>query len=312
MKKRALLSVLPTLTIIATCLPQSGEAATTAYQALSGSHPNLTNRWSFDGANNAARLADQVGSAHLAEQTYGSGTAGDLAYGVGGWDGSSSAASTFRLNPGADNGGGAYFRAAGAGSQITLGNTFSFEAIVQADHATLSGGNFDLSYIIGARNGNDRAYFLTQGGPLPSTGIQFASTMGNGHNAGNTNTILGTLTAGNWYYIAGSYTANPGTNVTWVNHVADLTGGATTLTSTGFTNAGGTYPIGVPLDFGIGGRWDGQEAFDGQLDEIAFYNSALGVGEFQAHLDALLAPIPEPSQAILLLLGAVSILRRRR
>jgi len=251
-----------------------------------------------------------VGGANLSEQSYGPTGVGALGYNSGGWDGTSTAASTYRLDPGNDAEDGAYFRATGA-SQITLGNNFSFEAIVQADHATLSGGSFNLSYIISSRPASDRGYFLTQGGPIPSTGVQFASTMGNGHNASNTNTIVPTITVGNWYYLAGSHVANPGVDVTWTNYYADLTAGDMALTTAGpFTNSGGTYGLATAMDFGIGGRWDGQEAFDGQLDEVSFYNTNLGAAAFQANLDALL--IPEPSRFALLGLGLTSFLLRRR
>jgi len=308
MRARFFLGVLPvTIGLIGT----SAQATTTLYQTLTQGNGNLTHQWSFDGSDIGTAGADQQGSANLTEQLYGTGASSDLVFGVTGWDGTSSAVSTHRVNPGGDGQGGAYLRATGA-NQITWGNSFSFEAIVQADQATLGGGSFNLSYILSSRVGNDRGYFLTQGGPIPSTGVQWASTMGNGHNAGNTNTVHSTITAGNWYYIAGSYVVGAG-NVTWTNYVADLTAGDISLASTGsFTNSGGTYPVGTALDVGIGGRWDGTEAFDGQIDEISVYNAALTQGDFQGHLDALLAPVPEPTQAILILFGALAVLRRRR
>ncbi len=84
--------------------------------------------------------------------------------------------------------------------------------------------------VLSTRVENDRGYFLTQGGPIPSTGTKFASSIGNGHSDPNTNTILSSFNVGNWYYISGSYSIGAG-NVTWTNYVADLTAGETGLSN---------------------------------------------------------------------------------
>ena len=231
-----------------------------------------------------------------------------------GYDGTSKA---FRSNrsAGSDAAGGGYLKAEGANLITALGSTFSFEIIIKADQASITGGASNLGYILSNRSADNasRGYFLTQGqAPLPATANPFSSTIGNGYNAANTNIITGSpLTVGDWYYVAGSYTANGTTNVTWTNYYANLTAGGPLVTSGPFTNSAGTYPMGAAREFGIGGRYDGQEAFPGFIDEVNLYSTALSSSDFQAHLTQL-AVVPEPSTVALLSLGLLSLARRRR
>lgn len=238
-------------------------------------------QYTFDGADDPERMQDKKGAAHLAVRIFGAGVLEDLETGVPGFDESSVAVKTHR-GPGTDNAEGAYLRT----ESITFGQTVSFEVLFQASDAEISGGQFNLAYILSTRVENDRGYFLTQGGPLPSTGVQFASSIGNGHNASNTNTVSPDFVVGDWYYVSGSYTIGVG-NVTWTNWIANLTAGDTVLTEVGpFTNSGGTYPI-VSTPLGIGGRWDAQEAFSGVIDELTFYDAALEGADFQDHLNLI-------------------------
>ena len=226
-------------------------------------------------------MNDGKGTAHLAPRLFGTGTREQLKLGVSGFDESSAAAQTHR-GPGTDNAEGAYLHT----PSVTLGDAMSYEILFSPVDSEISGGTWNLGYIISARVGGDRGYFLTQGGPLPSNGTKIKSTIGNSHSDPNTNTVLESFTAGNWYYVAGSYTVGQG-NVTWTNYVADLTAGETTLTVLGpFTNAGGTYPL-VSSELGIGGRWDRQESFSGLIDEVTFYDEALPGSIFQRHLALL-------------------------
>ena len=261
-----------------TGLSAFSHAAVSDWQEAAASQPNLLHHYSFDGESDQERTRDRKGMAHLAPRLFGSGTTDQLQLGVAGFDASSEAVRTHR-GPGSDNAEGAYLRT----DSVAFGRAVSFEVLFSPAEEEISGGQFNLGYILSTRVGNDRGYFLTQGGPLPSSGTKIESTMGNSHSDPNTNTVLEGFTVGNWYYVAGSYTAGAG-NVTWTNYVADLTAGESGLTVIGpFTNSGGSYPQGAaPL--GIGGRWDGQESFAGFIDEVAFYNEALPASIFQKHL----------------------------
>jgi len=270
-------------------IPRGAEATTEDLQNTAQAHPNLIHQWSFDGADVSTAGVDLKGSAHLVERSYGASE--PLGYDVSGFDGTSNAFSTSR-GPGSDHAIGRFLWAGGANQLPALGNTFSFEIIVQPAQDAITGGSFNLGYILASRVGDDRGYFLVQGdGNLPSPTHPFSSTLGNGYNVPNTNIIGGSpLTVGDWYYVAGSYTADPGVSVTWTNYYANLTAGGPLVTAGPFTNAGGTYPIGTAIDFGIGGRWDNGEAFPGSIDEVNLYNAALDAATFQAHLIQLRGP----------------------
>ena len=75
----------------------------------------------------------------------------------------------------------------------------------------------------------------------------------------------------------------------------------------------GIYPSSAPLAIGTG-TWTGQnpfETFEGAIDEVALYSSALDTTTLQGHLDQLL--IPEPGTVTLLSpLVLLGLLRRRR
>ena len=263
-------------------LSSSAYATVSDWQAAARSLPDLLHQYSFDGITNEERTSDFKGNADLALRVFGSGTSDQLQLGVTGFDSSSDAVQTHR-GPGTDNAEGAYLRA----ESITLGDSTSFEILFSPLAPEITGGQWNLGYIISTRSGNDRGYFLTQGGPLPSTGRRIESTIGNSHSDSNTTTVLESFIPGHWYYVAGSYTRGRN-NVTWTNYVADLTLGQRNLTTVGpFTNSGGSYPL-ISTPLGIGGRWDAQESFSGLIDEVNFYNQALSSAVFQRHLSILL------------------------
>lgn len=255
-----------------------------ALQQAAADHPDLIHQYSFDGADESSQLEDSTGTNPLSPRPAGQGTPADLTFGVAGFDESSTAIQIFR-GPGADleNGTGLH-----AGN-VNLGDSVSFELILKPDQDEITGGIWNLGYVLSTRVGNDRGYFLVQGdAPLPSDGAQLSSTLGNGYSQPNQNLVLDQVEPGNWYYVAGSYRVNPDTNnVTFTNYIANLTAGDTELQVVGpFTNSGGTYPRGsVPL--GIGGRWDAGENFPGALDEVTLYNAELPQETFQAHLNLL-------------------------
>ena len=106
----------------------------------------------------------------------------------------------------------------------------SYEVLFQADSDEISGGNFNLGYILTTRIGNDRGYFLVQGNaPLPSTGQQLSSTIGDGFAVRNQNLILETIEADHWYFVSGSYVINDNNTTNFTNYIADLSAGETIL-----------------------------------------------------------------------------------
>ena len=264
--------------------PSTSNASVIDFQNLVQADLDLSHQFTFDGQNDQERLEDKVGDANLTPRPFGSGAANDIEYGKIGYDETSNAISTSR-GPGNDF-------AQGAGlhnASVSLNEQLSFEIIFQPNSDEITGGNFNLGYILNTRVNNDRGYFLVQGNaPLPSTGQQLSSTIGDGFAERNQNLILSQIEIGHWYFVAGSYSINQDTNTTtFTNYIADLTAGDTILKKIGpFSNNGGPYPTGVsPL--GIGGRWDAGESFPGQIDEVNLYNVAKDGSDFQQHLDAI-------------------------
>ena len=290
---------------------QGATASTLDFRAAAQATPGLIHQWGFDGADVLTAGLDLEGTTNLAQLIYGTGA--PIAYNQLGYDGTSNAFRTNR-SAGNDSAGGGYLKATPANPVSALGSTFSFEIILKPDQASITGGSFNIGYILSNRSAdaNSRGYFLVQGlPPLPAATHPLASILGNGASPANSNNITGSpLTVGDWYYVAGSYTANGAVNVTWTNYYANLTAGGPLVTSGPFTNSGGTYPIGAAREFGIGGRYDGQEAFPGFIDEVNLYSTALSGADFQANLDQLV--VPEPSTVALLSLGLLSLARRRR
>ena len=272
-------------------IPMNSHATTADLQEVSQLNPNLIHQWSFDGADNEARQQDASGTAHLDEVAGGTATVANIGYGVAGFDGTSDAVTTFRQIPGSDSDGGAAFHS----DAVTLGPAFSFEVVFQPTEAEITGGIFNLGYILATRVGGDRGYFLLQGSAEQDGGGAFgqdandlASIVGSSFNVANEQTLAETIQAGHWYFAAGSYTTD-GENTTFTIHLADLTANDTTLTTAGLKTVSGTYPTeSTPL--GIGARWDGSgEAFPGQIDEVNLYSAVLDENTFQMHLDQLLA-----------------------
>ena len=254
------------------------------FQNLVQTDLDLSHQFTFDGQNDQERLEDKVGEANLTTRPFGSGTANDIEYAKEGYDETSNAISTSR-GPGNDF-------AQGAGlhnASVSLSDQISFEVIFQPNSDEISGGAFNLGYILNTRVNNDRGYFLVQGNaPLPSTGQQLSSTIGDGYAERNQNLILNQIEIGHWYFVTGSYVINRDTNITtFTNYIADLTNGDTILRKVGpFSNNGGPYPTGgSPL--GIGGRWDAGESFPGQIDEVNLYDAEKEEVNFQQHLDSI-------------------------
>jgi hypothetical protein len=286
-------------------------ATVIGYQTAVQSDSGLTHRWSFDGADDAARLADGKGSAGLTQYNYGT-SAPSVGLGVGGFDSSSAAAETKRTGPD-DTGAGAGFRSAA----ITMGNTVTTEAIFKPT-STLEGPDH-VGYIVANYDTDTRGYFLVQRNAdgTPSTN-NLNNVIGNSF-YDNMQTVKSPLTENHWYFYAGSY-AYDGSSITTINAwLADLTAGATSMTQVlNGVSVGGSFATGeVPLGIGIPGDTSSTDhAFPGLIDEVAVYGTALGGAAVQSHLDAILAPVPEPSTVASLITGLAALLayawRKRR
>ena len=147
------------------CCPFTSNGSVIDFQNLVQTDPDLSHQFTFDGQNDQNRLEDKVGDADLIPRPFGSGTASDIEYAKEGNDETSDSISTSR-GPGNDF-------AQGAGlhnASVNLIDQMSFEIIFQPDSDEISGGNFNLGYILNTRVNNDRGYFLVKdNAPLPST-----------------------------------------------------------------------------------------------------------------------------------------------
>lgn len=100
---------------------------------------------------------------------------------------------------------------------------------------------------------------------------------------------------GNWHHVA----------VTWSNGTVTsyVDGNAVTLNS-----AATTFTDEASALFRIGGNTDGSDLFNGRIDELKIFNTALDVT--QLRLEAV--AVPEPSAFVLGGLGLLALFRRRR
>jgi len=283
--------VLSLATLVLLSTGRQVHADVITFQDIAQDHPALAHQYTFDGLEPFERLQDNWGTAHLLEQAAGSATVSNIIYGAPGFDESSQAATTYRPPPGGvEFSDGANFRI----PSVTLGDEFSFEVVFRPSQATISGGAFNLGYILANRVGCDRGYFLFQGsaeldqfGAFGTDGNDLASVIGSSFNVNSENTLLENLQAGNWYYAAGSYLWENGTT-TFINCVADLTENQEKLTIVGPITVPGSYGR-TAVGMSIGGRFDGPgEGFPGDIDEVNIYSEWLDEGEFEDHLLVLL------------------------
>lgn len=134
-------------------------------------------------------------------------------------------------------------------------------------------------------------------------------------NHGQTPTGSGVSTRGDtqlapneWHFVAGTWEAGTGTYNLYVNGELDGTG--TQFTPGGVpkvinTNSNTPLRIGAQAGTGSFGRY-----FDGWIDEVAVFNTALTGEELMGLYRT--ATIPEPSTALLAAMGLLWLLARRR
>jgi hypothetical protein len=287
-------------------------ATVVEFQTVVQRDARLTHRWGFDGANNAARLADSKGSAALVQVSYGA-TPPNVGLGIAGFDKTSMCVETKRTggyyNPGAGQyGAGA---ALSTSSVIALGDAMTVEVLFKPTAATLDGPDH-CGYIVAnygwAGEWSDvdpalrRGYFLLQRDPDGTPASNgFNVTVGNSF-LGDMHTVKSPLAPNHWYFYAGTFVKD-GTSSTTINAwIADLTVGENHMSKVLDNEwAGGPF-LDAVLGIGVAGNSNDQ-AFPGLIDEVAIYNAALGDATIQSHLGAILAP--EPSAVTLLLAGAM-------
>jgi hypothetical protein len=136
-------------------------------------------------------------------------------------------------------------------------------------------------------------------------------------------TTVGTVSAGNWYYLGLSYNLNGiVTSVNGVNWYFGQAGGSTL--TTGFKQHGGsgnisaTSTLGDGLTFVLGNKQGvvtvGSSlaaAFpNGEVDELATWNTALAPSAFTSQYNTLV--VPEPSTCAMFGIGGLMLLWARR
>lgn len=120
--------------------------------------------------------------------------------------------------------------------------------------------------------------------------------------------------ASHWYYAALASTYDDGSDTFTLNAYArDLTAeGPLVQVLTNAVNAAGDGGLGSTfLRFGKNAA-SGNNDFNGTLDAVAYYDSILSLADAQSHSNVALAFVPEPSTFLLLGMGMLVLLRRRR
>jgi hypothetical protein len=143
---------------------------------------------------------------------------------------------------------------------------------------------------------------------LMTTGNKVLVAVGNGvGQSGMTST--GTLTAGQWSFVVGTFDVTSNAYKIYINGSADSASGGQTGTAgiTSVLNSSPNAAIGVQ-ELSPGGRW-----FEGNIDEVAIFNRALTASEVTSLYNAAIA-VPEPGTFAMLLFGGIALwaVRRKR
>ncbi len=247
--------------------------------------PDLIHHYTFEGANDLARLADQgPGAADLSVVSYGTGsstigTATGVSFSGPAWDGTSTSLTPYNDGQGFSSGGAGLSTVA----PVALPASMTVEAIFRPLAAPSGSG-----YGVATRQASDRrGYYLYQG-----EGDRLATIVGDDFSQpDNDRTVLRYFRPGDWYYLVNTYEQSGG-NTQITSYVANLSQGDTGLSKAlegvvASSSYGSSAPLGIGIaDFTPIGQGY-QRGFDGQLDEVAIYGAALDQAAAQRHYDAL-------------------------
>lgn len=195
----------------------------------------------------------------------------------------------------------------GAASALTSSlSEWSVEAWVNYDSAKSSASNFlsndqggwnnDVLIGIGPEAGNEV--------PGGSVGVVQQGSPGTTRDAAG-----GLLGADTWHHVVLTGSTTAGEMAVYIDGVlagsdTDLVNGATFNGADGFGTANLTIGAARPNSANAGYR-----PYDGLLDELAIYDSVLTPAQISSHANAT---IPEPGSTLLLALGSLVLMRRRR
>jgi hypothetical protein len=252
-------------------------------QTLVSAEPSLSHYYTFEGMTTADRLKDKVaGGAGLSVVAYGTGSttigaANGVRFDGPSFDGQTTALMSYNNGLGMGSGGAGLSTVA----SIALPTTLTVEAIVRPLAAPLEEG-YGVSTRAAA---NNRGYFIAQ----PNGTNNLITAIGDNYAASSRNLVT-SYTPGQWYYVANTYTISGG-NTTVNGYVANLSKREALTQVVNNVTVTGTYGASSPLAIGLAdftpAGYSLQRAFQGQLDEVALYNTALSQSTIAQHLQQL-------------------------
>lgn len=282
----------------ASLLGHQAQASVLALQNAQAANGSIVYQYTFDGLTPAERLDQKISPNTpdlVAFKT--TGYANDVGY-VPSYGNSTDAARVYggSLVSGTRSTGAALKSAADL--SITSGGTIEF----LVNPISINDQGFAVSLVPGGTNNRFRP--LTNG--AASSNIAYASY---GNNTG-TQLIGGTTgvtyAASNWYYVAQSWSIS-GAALTLNAWVSDLSAPTPTLVQT-ITNLNVTWGGTSTGLLRLGSGSDAGNFFNGSVDAVAIYNTALSASAIQSNFNV----IPEPSTVALALGGLLGVLALRR
>ena len=259
----------------------------------------LIHHYTFEGASDGERVVDKVsGGDDLSIIAYGTGstTVDDptgISFAGAAFDASTTSLTSYR--EGNNFAGGAGLSTV---SEITLPASLTVEALIRPLSAPI-----DKGHAVMAMSSGERGYFIiTQRNGSADDGNpnlyddSLNTLIGDGYTTeDNIKVLEKPYFPGDWYYVVNTYTHSGG-DTTITSYVANLTRGETALTkvadgivATG--NYGASAPLGVGLaDISkVNPPGPYALAFNGQIDEVALYDTVVDETTLEGHYDALRA-----------------------
>lgn len=254
--------------------PTGARADVAALEALQAAHPDVVHLYTFEGADDTARREDKVGSLDMSVQTS-TGFTPVQEY-VAGLDASTTAS---RSHNGPDRTTGSGLRSA---ASMTLPGTGTVEFLVRRT-TTIN----DYAMAVGGIGTGTSRWYLWNSSPgqanlgLGNPGV-YTALAGSGSPVNLTT---------NWYYVAH----------TW--EVSDQTNLAVNSTVVAISSGGGAYRVSSSAamgsvdgrnltSLGIGAVFAGGDIyFDGAVDAVAVYDSALDAATQDRHIATLRTPV---------------------